>query len=66
MKKKHLGAAQSVDRFSTLQVILEGQMSRLGWSAQPKKKCDTEPDSTYFGEYFKLMAKNRLLSILIS
>jgi len=39
-------------------------MSRLGWSAQPKKKCATEPDSTYFGKYFKLMAKNRFYQFL--
>lgn len=69
--KWDLSAPQSVDRFSTLQlqnlqVILVPVPSAAGRSAQPKKKCATEPDSTYFGKYFKLMAKKGLLSIVIS
>jgi hypothetical protein len=56
-----LGAPQSVDRFSTLQVILVDRCpvpSAAGWSAQPKKKFATEPDRTCFRKYFKSMAKN--------
>ena len=56
-----LGAPQSIDRFSTLQVILVDRCpvpSAAGWSAQPQNKCATKPDRTYFWIYFKSMAKN--------
>ena len=61
-----LGAPQSVDRFSSLQVFLVDRCPvpsdlQPGGRPSPKKKCATEPDRTYFRKYFKSMAKNWLL-----
>jgi len=66
-----LGAPQSVDRFSTLQVILVDRCPvpsdlQPGGRPSPKKKCATEPDRTYFRKYFKSMAKNWLFLIVNS
>jgi hypothetical protein len=66
-----LDAPQSVDRFSTLQVILVDRCPvpsdlQPGGRPSPKKKCATEPDRTYFRKYFKSMAKNWLFLIVNS
>ena len=66
-----LGAPQSVDRFSTLQVILVDRCPvpsdlQPGGRPSPPKKCATEPNRTYFRKYFKSMAKNWLFLIVNS
>ena len=68
---RRLGAPHSVDRFSTLQVILVDRCPvpsdlQPGGRPSPKKKCATEPDRTYFRKYFKSMAKNWLFLIVNS